>query len=127
VAIRHIGQVVTDVLCGARDPDGDAVFGQKSGAGDEMPLGADSRSSSRMKYRRVIRLQGWAPAAPIELSGPHCGRCWGRSSISGPRLDYQIRYHMRAMRKWRQQTSGLVRPTPGVASGTRICYFGFTC
>ena len=44
VAVRHIGEVVIDVLSGARDPDGDAVVGQKSGAGDEVPLGADSRS-----------------------------------------------------------------------------------
>lgn len=38
VAVRHIGEVVTDILSGAGDPDGDAVVGQKSGAGDEMPL-----------------------------------------------------------------------------------------
>jgi len=27
--VRHIGQVVTDVLSGAGDPDGDGVVGQK--------------------------------------------------------------------------------------------------
>jgi len=58
-AVRHIGEVVIDVFSGARDADGDAVVGQKSGAGDEMPLGADRTSD-----RRVRR------AAPIDLSGP---------------------------------------------------------
>jgi hypothetical protein len=32
VATRHIGEVVTDVLSGGGDPDGDEVVGQKSGA-----------------------------------------------------------------------------------------------
>lgn len=49
VAVRHIGEVVIDVFSGARDADGDAVVGQKSGAGDEMPLGADRRSDRRVR------------------------------------------------------------------------------
>jgi hypothetical protein len=34
-AVRHIGEVVIDVLSGARDPDGDIVVEQKAGAGDQ--------------------------------------------------------------------------------------------
>jgi hypothetical protein len=41
-AVRHIGEVVVDVLSGARDPDGDIVVEQKAGAGDQVPLGAPS-------------------------------------------------------------------------------------
>src|ERR1700756_4498556 len=58
VAVRHIGEVVADVLSGGGDPDGDAVVGQKSGAGDEMSLGVDSGSRSRVRFRRVFRYRG---------------------------------------------------------------------
>jgi hypothetical protein len=37
VAVRHIGQVVTDVLSGADDPDGEVVVGQKSGPVTRCP------------------------------------------------------------------------------------------
>src|SRR5271166_1150704 len=126
VAVRHIGEVVIDVLSGARDPDGDAVVGQKSGAGDEMPLGADRRSGRRVRYRRVIRyrdghgplLSTYRTRAVADAAGVVNQR---------PTLDHFIRYHMPAMRKCRQQTSGPARRTPGVASGTPTHYFAFSC
>jgi hypothetical protein len=41
VVVRHIGQVVTDVLSGAGAPEGDVAVGQKSVTGGEVPMGAD--------------------------------------------------------------------------------------
>ena len=70
----------------ARDPDGDAVVGQKSGAGDEMPLGADRRTR-RVRHGRVIRYRGGhAPLLSTHRAHAVVDAA-GRSSISGPRLD----------------------------------------
>ncbi|HUH68091.1 MAG TPA: hypothetical protein VLZ05_03955 [Mycobacterium sp.] len=54
VAVRHISEVVIDVLSGAGDPDGDAVVGQKTEAGDEVPVGANSWIGRGVRCVRVI-------------------------------------------------------------------------
>lgn len=54
-AVRHLGEGVIDVLSGACDPDGDAVVGQKSGAGDEVPVSVNSGSGRRVRCGPVIR------------------------------------------------------------------------
>jgi hypothetical protein len=51
--VRHIGQVVTDVLSGAGDPEGDVAVGQKSAAGVEVCMGADSRSGKPVRRGRL--------------------------------------------------------------------------
>jgi hypothetical protein len=58
VAIRHIGEVVTDVLSGAGDPDSDVVVGQKSGPVTGCPWVPIVRSGRQVSYGRVIPYRG---------------------------------------------------------------------
>jgi hypothetical protein len=128
VAIRHIGEV-TDVFCGGGDPDGEAVVGQKSGAGDEMPLGADSRSSSRARYRRVIRYRGgYGPLLSTYRARAVVDAAGRSSPIRAPDgITSSDTKAARSMPKCRQQTFGLARPTAGVASGIPARYFCCSC
>ncbi len=117
-AVRHTGEVVIDVFSGARDADGDAVVGQKSGAGDEMPLGADRRSARRVRHGRVIRYRGGHGALLSTYRARAVVDAEGRSSIRRPEpglanpTPHAADAQVSKANPW--QTHGLARRTAGV-------------
>jgi hypothetical protein len=126
VAIRHISQVVTDVLSGAGDPEGDVAVGNKSATGDEVPWALIAEWQTSEPRPGYLTL-GWAWVLPPT--------CWARavvdavvrSSISGPERDQPIRG--RCARCASVETKPLIwlGEPQGWRSGTPMRYFEFSC
>ena len=74
VAVRHIGQAVTDFFSVAGDPDGDVVVGEEARSRDDVASGGDSWCDGRLRFAGVGMGRSYRPMGPALWSVLRDGR-----------------------------------------------------
>jgi len=91
------------------------AVGQKSGAGVEVRMGADSPEWQTSVARPGYLTLGLVWAAPMDLLVPRCGRCCRAVVDQRPGTRSTHLRPMRTMRECQEQTSTLARRKAGAA------------